>query len=44
MKEVLVKAYNLVGKIEQYHDPLRRPYKIIYNVTELEELGVQLNA
>ena len=29
VKEVPVKAYNSVGKVERYHAPLRRAYKII---------------
>jgi hypothetical protein len=31
MKEMLVEAYNSVGKIERYHGLLRRAYKIICN-------------
>jgi hypothetical protein len=31
VKEVLVEAYNSVGKIKQYHGSLRQAYKIICN-------------
>jgi hypothetical protein len=31
VKEVLVEAYNSVGKVERYHSFLRRVYKIIYD-------------
>jgi hypothetical protein len=31
MKEVPVEAYNSVGKVERYYNPLRRAYKIICN-------------
>ena len=30
-KEVPVEAYNSIGKVERYHAPLRRCYKIISN-------------
>jgi hypothetical protein len=29
IKEVSVKIYHLIGKIEKYHDPVRRAYEII---------------
>jgi len=29
VKEVPIKAYNSVGKVEQYYTPLRHVYKII---------------
>ena len=29
VKEVPIKAYNSVGKVEQYYMPLRRVYEII---------------
>ena len=29
VKEVPIKAYNSVGKVKQYHAPLRRVYEII---------------
>jgi len=29
VKEVPIKAYNSVGKVERYYIPLRRVYKII---------------
>ena len=31
IKEVLVKAYNSVSKVERYYGPLRRVYKILSN-------------
>jgi hypothetical protein len=31
IKEILVEAYNLIGKVEQYHNLLRYVYKIICN-------------
>jgi hypothetical protein len=31
VKEVLVKAYNNVGQVKQYHTPLQHTYKIIQN-------------
>jgi len=29
VKEVPIKVYNSIGKVERYHAPLRRVYKII---------------
>ncbi len=29
IKEILVKAYNSIGKVERYHSPLRRAYDIL---------------
>ena len=29
IKEILIKAYNNIGKIERYYAPLRRVYEII---------------
>ena len=38
IKEVPVEAHNSIGKVERYHTPLRRAYKIIR--TELKEEGI----
>ena len=35
---MLVKAYNNIGKVERYHNPLRRVYKIIR--AELKDEGI----
>ena len=40
VKEVPVEAYNSVGKVERYHAPLRRVYKIISS--ELEGASEEL--
>ena len=40
VKEVPVKAYNSIRKVEQYHTPLRRVYKIIS--LELEDASKEL--
>ena len=40
VKEVPVKAYNSVRKVERYHAPLRRAYKIISS--ELEDASKEL--
>jgi len=40
VKEVPIKAYNSIGKVEQYHAPLRRVYKIIS--LELEDASKEL--
>jgi len=40
VKEVPVKAYNSVKKVEQYYAPLRRAYKIIS--LELEDTSKEL--
>ena len=34
VKEVPIKAYNSVGKVERYHAPLRRAYEIISSELE----------
>ena len=38
VKEVLVKAYNSVGKVERYHAPLRRSYDILRDELQGEKL------
>ena len=40
VKEVLIKAYNNIRKVEQYYALLRRVYKIIY--LELEDTSEEL--
>ena len=40
VKEVPIKAYNSVGKVERYHALLRRVYKIIS--LELEDASKEL--
>jgi hypothetical protein len=40
VKEVPIKVYNSVGKVERYHTPLRRAYKIISS--ELEDASEEL--
>jgi hypothetical protein len=40
VKEVPIKAYNSVRKVEQYHAPLYRAYKIIS--LELEDTSKEL--
>jgi len=40
VKEVPIKAYNNIGKVEQYYTPLRRVYKIIS--LELEDASKEL--
>jgi len=40
VKEVPIKAYNSIKKVEQYHTPLRRVYKIIS--LELEDASKEL--
>jgi len=40
VKEVPVKAYNSIRKVERYHTPLRRVYKIIS--LELEDASEEL--
>ena len=40
VKEVPVKAYNSVRKVEQYHAPLRRVYEIISS--ELKDASEEL--
>jgi len=40
VKEVPIKAHNSVRKVEQYHIPLRRAYKIIS--LELEDASKKL--
>jgi len=40
VKEVPIKAYNSVRKVEQYHTPLYRAYKIIS--LELEDASKEL--
>ena len=40
VKEVPIKAYNSVGKVERYYAPLRRAYKIIS--LELEDASEEL--
>jgi len=40
VKEVPIKAYNSVGKVEWYYTPLRRVYKIIS--LELEDASEKL--
>jgi len=44
VKEVPIKAYNSVGKVERYHTPLYRVYKIISLELEgaSEELILQI--
>ena len=37
VKEVLIKAYNNIRKIKQYHAPLRCVYKIIF--LELKDIN-----
>ena len=39
VKEVPVEAHHSIGKVERYHDPLRRVYKIIR--TELKNEGIE---
>jgi hypothetical protein len=39
VKEVPVEAHHSIGKVERYHDPLRRAYKIIR--TELKNEGIE---
>ena len=40
VKEVPIKAYNSIGKVERYYAPLRRAYKIISS--ELEDASEEL--
>ena len=40
VKEVPIKAHNSIRKVEQYHTPLRRAYKIISS--ELEGASKEL--
>jgi len=40
VKEVPVKVYNSIRKVERYHTPLRRVYKIIS--LELEDTSKEL--
>ena len=40
VKEVPIKAYNSVGKMEWYYAPLRRVYKIIF--LKLEDASKEL--
>jgi len=40
IKEVPIKAYNSIGKVERYYTPLRRVYKIIS--LELENASKEL--
>ena len=40
VKEVPVKAYNSIRKVERYYTPLRRVYKIIS--LELEDVSKEL--
>jgi len=40
VKEVPIKAYNNIKKIERYYTPLRRAYKIIF--LELEGISKEL--
>jgi hypothetical protein len=40
VKEVPIKVYNSVGKVERYYAPLRRVYKIIS--LELEDASEEL--
>ena len=40
VKEVPIKAYNSIGKVEQYYTPLCRVYKIIS--LELEDASKEL--
>jgi len=40
VKEVPVKAHNSIKKVEQYHAPLHRVYKIIF--LELEDTSKEL--
>jgi hypothetical protein len=43
VKEVLVEAYNSVGKIKQYHGFLRRAYKIICNELRDTETSAKMS-
>jgi len=40
VKEVPIKAYNSIKKVERYYAPLRRVYKIIF--LELEDASEEL--
>ena len=44
VKEVPIKAYNSIRKVERYHAPLRRVYEIISSELEdaSEELTLQM--
>jgi hypothetical protein len=43
VKKILIKPYNLVGKIKQYHNPLRRAYKIIYDKFRGTKTSTEVN-
>jgi hypothetical protein len=42
VKEVPVKAYNSIGKVEKYHAPLRRLYKILRDKLKEKNLNKEL--
>jgi hypothetical protein len=42
VKEVLVKAYNSISKVEKYYAPLRRLYKILRDKLKEENLNKEL--
>jgi hypothetical protein len=42
VKEVPVKAYNSIGKVEKYHAPLRRLYEILRDKLKEENLNKEL--
>jgi hypothetical protein len=42
IKEVLVKAYNSVGQVEQYYTPLRRAYEIIQDELKDKQINKEI--
>jgi hypothetical protein len=42
VKEVPVKAYNSISKVEKYHIPLQRLYKILRDKLKEENLNKEL--